>query len=86
MGMGRQLPFSQGGASVAVLVLAYVQSKGPKVKGKHCRCPIPMPLGRISHDTLPRWGTFNDYVDTICPFLTATYLYADIFKPERGQK
>ena len=31
------------------------------------------------------WGPFNDYVDTICPFLTTTYLYVDIFTPERGQ-
>ena len=31
-------------------------------------------------------GAFNDYVDTILYFLTTTYLYVDIFNPERGQK
>ena len=31
-------------------------------------------------------GAFNDYVDTILPFLTTTYLYMDIFNPEGVQK
>ena len=40
---------------------------------------------KLFSPTFPK-GAFNDYVDTILPFLTTTHLYVDIFKPERGQK
>ena len=43
-------------------------------------------LDRVNGEGKLIWGHSMTLWTQFCPFLTTTYLYVDIFNPERGQK